>query len=89
VRLLLARHAEAGVHELSLMEDLVEAVTSEIGDARVHVVRLVVGSEAGASPHALRFCFEVCTHGTALEGAALEIIETSTDELRLAELEVT
>ena len=77
------------MHELSLMEDLVEAVTSEIGDARVHVVRLVVGSEAGASPHALRFCFEVCVHGTALEGAALEIIETSGGELRLAELEVT
>jgi hydrogenase nickel incorporation protein HypA/HybF len=71
------------------MEDLVDAVTSEIADARVLVVRLVVGSQAGASPHALRFCFEVCTHGTALEGAALEIIETDGGELRLAELEVT
>ena len=77
------------MHELALMEDLVDAVSVEIADAKVHVVRLVVGAEAGASPHALRFCFEICTRGTPLEGAALEIVETPGSELRLAEVEVT
>lgn len=77
------------MHELALMEDLVTAVTSEVGDAQVHVVRLEVGRSACASPHALRFCFEICVHGTALEGAALDIVETSGEELRLKEIEVT
>jgi len=71
------------------MEDLVELVTRESGDVRVHVVRLEVGRQACASPHALRFSFEVCTAGTPLEGAALEIVETSGDELRLREVEVS
>lgn len=77
------------MHELSLMEDLVAAVTSEVGEARVHVVRLEVGRLSGASPEALRFCFDVCTCGTPLEGAAFEIIETLGDELRLKEVEVS
>ncbi len=77
------------MHELALMEDLVSMVEDEAGDARVHVVRLEVGREACASPHALRFCFEICAHGTALEGAALDIVETRGAELRLREVEVT
>jgi len=77
------------VHELSLMADLVTAVTNEVGDARVHVVRLAVGRRSGASAHALRFCFEVCARGTPLEGAAIEIQETPGDELRLEELEIS
>lgn len=71
------------------MEDLVTVVTRETGDARVHVVRLEVGRHSGASAHALRFCFEICARGTALEGATFEIIETAGDELRLKELEVS
>jgi hydrogenase nickel incorporation protein HypA/HybF len=77
------------VHELALMEDLVASVTEEVGDARVHVVRLRVGRDACVSPPSLLFCFDVCTRGTALEGAALEIVEGSADELRLQELEVS
>jgi hydrogenase nickel incorporation protein HypA/HybF len=79
----------ADVHELSMMEAVVTAVTREVGGARVHLVRLVVGQRAGASPHALRFCFEICARGTVLEGAALDIVETDGDELRLEELEVS
>lgn len=81
--------AEDHVHELSLMADLVATVTSEIVDARVHVVRLEVGQRSGASAHALRFCFEICARGTPLEGATFEITETAGDELRLKELEVS
>lgn len=80
------------MHELALMEDLVTTVASEIEGTPgvgVHVVRLEVGRHACASPHALRFCFEICALGTALEGAALDIVETGGDELRLKEIEVT
>lgn len=77
------------MHELALMDDLVTTVTSEVVATRVHVVRLVVGRGACASPHALRFCFDLCTRGTTLEGATLDIVETDGDELRLREVEVT
>lgn len=77
------------MHELALMEDLVATVADAIGDARVEIVRLRVGRQACASLHALRFCFDVCTRGTALEGAALDIVETPGDELRLQDVEVT
>lgn len=77
------------MHELALIEDLVDTVTSGVADAKVHVVRLVVGRESCASAHALKFAFELCTSGTALEGATLEILETPGDELRLSEVEVS
>lgn len=76
------------MHELALMEDLVSAVTEAIPTERVVVVRLEVGRLACASVEALKFCFEVCTSGTRLEGAALDVVETSGDELRLREVEV-
>jgi hydrogenase nickel incorporation protein HypA/HybF len=71
------------------MDDLISVVESEVGDQQVQVVRLVVGRLSCASAEALRFCFELCAHGTVLEGAALEIIEASGDELRLQDVEVT
>jgi hydrogenase nickel incorporation protein HypA/HybF len=77
------------VHELSLMEEVVATVTREIGRSRVHVVRLVVGQRTAVSARALRRCFEICTGGTGLEGAALDIIEADGDELRLEEVEVS
>ncbi|MDF2698306.1 MAG: Hydrogenase/urease nickel incorporation, metallochaperone, hypA [Labilithrix sp.] len=77
------------MHELSLMEEVVTMVTREIGRARVHVVRLVVGQRTAVSRRALRRCFEICSSGTALDGAALDIIEAEDDELRLEEVEVS
>jgi hydrogenase nickel incorporation protein HypA/HybF len=77
------------MHELALMDDLVDVVAEQVGDARVQVVRLEVGRHAGASVHALRFCFELCTSGTVLEGAELVIVETPDNALRLRDVEVS
>jgi hydrogenase nickel incorporation protein HypA/HybF len=63
------------MHELALMESVVAAVEERVGDARVATVRLEVGRLAAVVPDALRFCFDVCARGTALEGATLEIAE--------------
>lgn len=63
------------MHELAIMESVVEAITERAGDQRVATVRLEIGRLAGVMPSALRFCFEVCTRGTVLEGATLEIVE--------------
>jgi hydrogenase nickel incorporation protein HypA/HybF len=76
------------VHELTLVKNLIDVVTGEVGASRVHVVRIHVGRRACASPHALRFCFDVCTRATPLDGATLEIVETDGDELRVEEVEV-
>jgi hydrogenase nickel incorporation protein HypA/HybF len=63
------------MHELAIMESLVSAVEERVHPARVASVRLRVGQLAGVVPRALRFCFDACAQGTALEGAALEIVE--------------
>ena len=62
------------MHELALMESVVDAVVEQVGDERVIAVRLEIGELAGVMVDALRFCFEVCTRGTALDGAALDIV---------------
>jgi hydrogenase nickel incorporation protein HypA/HybF len=72
-----------------LVKSLINVVAGEIGASRVNVVRLKVGQRACASPHALRFCFQVCVRGTPLDGATLEIIETDGDELQVEEVEVS
>lgn len=70
------------------MDDLVSVVAEQVGEARVLVVRLEIGRRAGVVPDALRFCFDVCARGTTLEGASLDIVQTSGDELRLKNVEV-
>jgi hydrogenase nickel incorporation protein HypA/HybF len=76
------------MHELALMESLVETVVENVGNAKVASVRLEVGRLAAVVPDSLRFCFDVCARGTSLEGAVLEIIEMTGHELRLREVEV-
>jgi hydrogenase nickel incorporation protein HypA/HybF len=61
------------MHELSITQGVVEAVTERTGSAAVVSVRLRVGRLSGVVPDAMRFCFELVTAGTPLEGAALEI----------------
>jgi hydrogenase nickel incorporation protein HypA/HybF len=63
------------VHELALTESLVEQVRERLGERRVVRVRLEVGRLMAVVPDALRFCFEVCSRGTPLDGAVLEIDE--------------
>ncbi len=64
------------MHEMSLVESLVELVEDERrrqAFTRVRVVRLQVGALGHAEPDALRFCFEAIAKGTVAQGARLEI----------------
>lgn len=66
------------MHELSLMQGLVEGIQEEAQRSaftRVHGVRLEVGRLAGVEVEALRFAFGPATEGTLLEGARLDILE--------------
>ncbi len=42
---------------------------------RVTRVVLEIGKLSAILPDAVRFCFDLCTEGTVVEGATLEIIE--------------
>lgn len=63
------------MHELALTESVVEAIAGKVGDVAVAVVRLQIGMLSGVVPDSVRFCFEVVTQGTGLEGARLVIDE--------------
>jgi hydrogenase nickel incorporation protein HypA/HybF len=61
------------MHELAITQGVVDAVVERTGSAPVARVRLRVGRLAGVVPDAMRFCFELVTAATPLEGAVLEI----------------
>lgn len=63
------------MHELSITRNVVAIVSEHAKDAKVLRVTLEVGKLSAVMPEAIRFCFDVCTRGTVLEGATLEILE--------------
>jgi hydrogenase nickel incorporation protein HypA/HybF len=63
------------MHELAITQSVVDAVLDRTGDRTVTTVRMRIGRLSGIVPDSLRFCFELVTEGTALEGASLVIDE--------------
>ncbi len=63
------------MHELSVIEAVVDQVTDRLGQQRVAAIHLAVGKLSGVVPDALRFCFDVATSDTTMEGAVLTIEE--------------
>jgi hydrogenase nickel incorporation protein HypA/HybF len=61
------------VHELAITESLVDAVTERLPGRRVTCVRLQIGALSGVVADSVRFCFDLVTEGTSLDGATLEI----------------
>jgi hydrogenase nickel incorporation protein HypA/HybF len=72
------------MHEMSIAQSILEVVqqytkgNDQAKDAnapRVKSVHLKIGEMAGVVPESLRFCFEVASEGTAVQGAELLIDE--------------
>jgi hydrogenase nickel incorporation protein HypA/HybF len=63
------------VHELAIVESLVETVTHRLPESRIASVHLAIGALSGVVADSVRFCFPLVTEGTALAGASLEITE--------------
>ena len=61
------------MHELSLTQAVVEAITERVGDARITSVRLEIGRLSGVVVDSIRFCFDLVAEGTTLHGARLDI----------------
>jgi hydrogenase nickel incorporation protein HypA/HybF len=65
------------LHELAITESVVEAVTERLPGARITCVRLEIGALSGVVADSVRFCFDLVTEGTNLEGARLEITQVA------------
>jgi hydrogenase nickel incorporation protein HypA/HybF len=63
------------VHELAITQAVVDAVTERLPGTRVSCVRLDIGALSGVVAESVRFCFDLVTEGTALQGARLEITQ--------------
>jgi hydrogenase nickel incorporation protein HypA/HybF len=63
------------MHELGIAQEIVAIVAERAGEARVLRVVLEIGKHAMLLPDAIRFCFDLCSEGTPVEGARLEILE--------------
>ena len=63
------------MHELAIVEGVIDTVTERLPEAKITCVRLEIGALSGVVPDALRFSFELATEGTNLQGADLEIAE--------------
>ncbi len=61
------------MHELAITQSVVDAVLEKLPEERVTRVSLTIGMLSGIEPDAVRFCFELVTAGTGLQGADLEI----------------
>ena len=61
------------MHELAITEGVVAAVTEKLPGTKITCVRLEIGALSGVVADSVRFCFDLVTEGTDLEGAALEI----------------
>jgi hydrogenase nickel incorporation protein HypA/HybF len=63
------------VHELSIAQAIVDVAARHAGGSDVARVYVRVGRLRQVVPSALAFAFELCAHGTAVDGAELELEE--------------
>lgn len=63
------------MHELAITQSVVDAVVERVDGAKVRALTLEIGTLAGVVPDSIRFCFDLVTAGTGLEGATLIIHE--------------
>jgi hydrogenase nickel incorporation protein HypA/HybF len=63
------------MHELGITQNIVAIVNEHANGNKVSRVLLEIGKLSAIMPDAIRFCFDICTQGTVLEGAELQILE--------------
>ncbi len=61
------------MHELSIVQSVVEICESAAAGKRVLAVVLEIGALSNVMPDSIEFCFEACTKETLLDGACLVI----------------
>lgn len=76
------------MHELAITQAIVEQCAARCEGARVLRVVIEIGTLSAVQPEAVRFAFSLCTEGTLLEGAQLEIRTPPNEALLVREMEV-
>jgi len=61
------------MHELSIAQAIVYVAARNAGGSRVTRVYVQIGHLRQVVPSALEFSFELCAHGTPVEGAQMEV----------------
>ena len=65
------------MHELGITRNIVSICGERAAGRRVSRVQLEIGRLSSVVPEAIRFCFDVVSQGSPVEGARLEIIEVA------------
>ncbi len=63
------------MHEMAITQSVVQSVAERCEGHQVDQVTLLIGRLSGVVGDSVRFCFDLCTMGTELEGATLEIVD--------------
>lgn len=63
------------MHELALTQSVVDAVAEKVDPSQVRELTMEIGRLSGVVADAVRFCFDIVSAGTVLEGATLTIVE--------------
>jgi len=63
------------MHEMAITQSVVQTVAERCKGRQVDQVTLLVGALSGVVADSVRFCFDMCTMGTDLEGASLDIVD--------------
>ncbi len=63
------------MHELGITRSVVAICAENSNGLLVKRVTLEIGKLSAIMPDAVRFCFDICTKGTVVEGATLEILQ--------------
>jgi hydrogenase nickel incorporation protein HypA/HybF len=63
------------MHELAVTQSIVDQVAQRMDGQRVTCVHLEIGRLSGVVADSVKFCFELVTVGTTLEGSCLQIGE--------------
>jgi hydrogenase nickel incorporation protein HypA/HybF len=63
------------MHELSITQSIVEDIVDRLGATPVTRVTLEIGKLSGVVVDSIRFCFDMVTDGTPLQGAKLVVAE--------------
>jgi hydrogenase nickel incorporation protein HypA/HybF len=63
------------MHELAIVEQVIAIALERSGGKRISRVVLEIGALSAVLPDAVRFCFDLASEGTGVEGAELVIHE--------------
>src|SRR5690349_9067413 len=66
------------MHELGITMEIIDMISNQAAQyesSRVRRVVMEIGVLATVLPDSVKFCFDLCSEGTVVEGAKLEIVE--------------